>query len=205
MNDRLLSFTPLLCVVSCIPICLTLIGCSLPQPQPDPTRFYVLSTEATSAVRPSDAPTVQLQDVELAAYLQSRPVIVRRGENEIEFREYALWGEPLELGIARVLREELLARGAARGVTIGSRRDLGNHDFKLAVRVLACEGHANGDVAFRAVWSLTTPAPEGDRGAGGDYRAADLQWDGKSEASLAAQLSQAVAGLAGDIASALER
>ena len=200
MNHRLFPFFRGVCALGCILASLT--GC-LPRPLADPTRFYVLSTETALATPGSGAPTIQLREVELAAYLQSRPVIVRRGENEIEFREFALWGEPLELGIARVLREELLARGAAGGVTTSSRRTSGNHDYTLAVRVLACEGHASGDVAFRAVWSLTRQASEAERVAGGDFRATDLTWDGKTEASLAAQLSQAVAALASEIASAL--
>jgi uncharacterized lipoprotein YmbA len=163
----------------------------------------VLSTETVhSAVQPN-APVVHLREIELASYLRTRPIIVRRGENEIEFREFALWGEPLDLGLARVLREELLARGAASDVVTSSIRrtqetEAANRD--LFVRVLACEGGAGGSVAFRAVWELKSVGAKAEPVAQGDYRAGDLRWDGKSEASLAAQLSQAVAGLAGSIA-----
>jgi uncharacterized lipoprotein YmbA len=183
---------------------LTLAGCSLPQAQSDPTRFYVLSTDPVRAASPSNAPVILLREVELANYLRSRPVIVRRGENEIQFREFALWGEPLDHGIARVLREELLARGAASAVlSSASRREHTNVNYSLSVRVLACEGEANGDIAFRAVWDLASTEPKPAAVAHGDFRPTTLRWDGKSEASLAAQLSQAVAGLAAEIAGAL--
>ena len=76
-------------------------------------------------------------------------------------------------------------------------------DGDLAVRVLACEGGANGGVVFRAVWELTKPGPEPAALARGDFRPVDLRWDGKTEASLAAQLSQAVGGLAGEITAAM--
>ena len=214
---RLLSsvacrLSPVCCLLSPV-ACLLLpllafTGCSslLPQPHSDPTRFYVLGTEATrSAVQP-DAPVVHLREVELASYLRTRPMIVRRGENEIEFREFALWGEPLEQGLARVLREELLARGAASAVLTSSIRraqETESASRDLSVRVLACEGGAGGSVAFRAVWELKAAGAKAGPVAQGDYRATDLRWDGKSEASLAAQLSQAVAGLAGEIAAAL--
>lgn len=185
-----------------------LSGCSIPIPQAekDPTRYYVLSSTSSAATPKADAPVVQLRAIELASYLGSRPMIVRRGDNEIEFREFARWGESLDAGIARVLREELVARGAARAVVApGGRREPGGPEFTLSVRVLACEGASGGGVAFRAAWELTsggaTPTPV----AGGDFRAADLRWDGKSEASLAAQLSQAVAQLAGEIATALKK
>jgi uncharacterized lipoprotein YmbA len=184
-------------------------GCSLPKPQPDPTRFFVLSTNATPIAAPSNgaAPSVLLlRDVELAGYLRTRPLIVRRGEHEIEFREFALWGEPLESGIARVLREELLARGAAETVVSSQgRRDHPDPELALLVRVLACEGGANGDVVFRAVWEVASTKEKPAPIARGDYRPTDLRWDGKSETSLAAQLSQAVAGLAGEIAAAVRK
>jgi hypothetical protein len=88
---------------------------------------------------------------------------------------------------------------------LGARRDSLAHDLTLNVRVLACEGAANGTVKFRAVWDISsTDTPTGVT-AKGDYRATDLRWDGKSDTSLVAQLSQAVAGLAGDIAAALAK
>jgi len=180
-------------------------GCSLlPQAQPDPTRFYVLSTTAAGAVPQPNAPSVHLREVELTDYLKGRPVIVRRGDNEIEFREFARWGEPLDLGIARVLREELVARGAASGVrTPGSHREHPKYDAVLSVRVLAAEGGPHGAVNFRATWELSSPDAKVGILARGDFRASNLHWDGKTEASLASQLSQAVAELAADISAAL--
>ena len=198
------AFSPLALVAVCGASLLG--GCSLPQPQSDPTRFYVLSTAAVRGPAQANAPVVHLRPVELASYLRSRPVIVRRGDNEIEFREFAHWGEPLDLGIARVLREELLARGAASAVVTSSTRgEVHGRELNLTVRILACEGGANGSVAFRAVWELASTGAQGGTIAKGHFHPEDLRWDGKSEAALAAQLSQAVAGLASEIAAALER
>ena len=72
-------------------------------------------------------------------------MIVRRGKNEIEFREFAQWGEPLDLGIGRVLREELVARGAASAV-----QGAGMRRFFLVPVVLqwvehVLEGSRHGD------------------------------------------------------------
>jgi uncharacterized lipoprotein YmbA len=182
-------------------------GCSLlPQAQSDPTKYYVLSTEQAGAAAQTGAPIVHLRDVELASYLRGLALVVRRGDNEIEFREFSRWGEPLELGIARVLRDELVARGAASAVRgAGGRRDFSGHDFTLNVRVLACEGATNGSVAFRAVWEVASLGENAGVKARGEFRPADLRWDGKSETSLAAKLSEAVSGLAGEIAAALAR
>lgn len=184
----------------------------LPEPQADPTRFYVLATPmggsapVESATPASDLPVVHLRPVELASYLRGRPMILRRGDNEIEFREFARWGEPLELGIARVLREELAAGGAARvQFAAGSRRAQSASERTLTVRVLAAEGGAEGTVAFRAIWELSAKEATATAGARGDYRPADLRWDAKTDASLAAVLSEAVAGLAREISAAFKR
>jgi uncharacterized protein len=172
-------------------------GCSLPQAQSDPTRFYVLSTGAAVPPAATETPAIRLRPVELASYLRGRPIVVRKGNNEIQFREYARWGEPLEQGIARVLREELLARGA----NITDRA--AERGYELSLRVLACEGGADGTVLFHAVWQLTG----GDDAATkqGDFRATGLTWDRKSEATLAAGLSDAVRALGAEIAPAVAK
>jgi uncharacterized lipoprotein YmbA len=186
-------------------------GCSassfIPDAKADPTRFFVLSAiTPTGAAASANAPTVQLRQIELASYLRTRPMIVRKGNNEIEFREFARWGEPLEQGIARILREELLAKGAAANVAVPTTRLAnGPANFEVSVRVLACEGAANGGVDFHASWEVGAIPPQDGAGARGNFHPTDLHWDGKSEASLAAALSKAVAGLAGDIAPALKK
>lgn len=116
-------------------------------------------------------------------------MVVRRGASEIEFREHARWGEPLEQGVARVLSAGLRARGM-NVVPAGAAASV------LAVRVLACEGAADGTVIFRATWELTG----GTAPSVGDFSASGLRWDVKSEASLASQLGAAVLALADEIA-----
>ncbi len=205
MNARAKFYLGLLVVASGF----LLSSCSLvPQAQPDPTRFFILSVMAStpSPVRAGKAPVVHLRPVELATYIKAKPIIVRRGEHEIEFREFARWGEPLELGIGRVLREDLVGRGAAGAVlAAGVRGTEGDPDFTLVVRVLACEGGANGAVHFRAVWELATTGSAPKVVARGDVQPGDLRWDGKSEAALVAQLSKAVGALSDDVAGGIAR
>lgn len=186
-----------------------LTGCNvLPEAQSDPTRSFILSTPVADArsSNAADAPTVHLRSVELASYLRTRALIVRKGENEIEFREFAQWGESLDLGIARVVREELLASGRAGLVQLpGSRTgSAGPSDAELRIRVLSAEGVVDGGINFRAVWELSVDGAAGPV-TRGDYRAAGLSWDPKNEASLAAGMSAAVVGLAADISAALAK
>jgi uncharacterized lipoprotein YmbA len=140
--------------------------------------------------------------VEVASYLRKGSLIVRRGSNEIEFRDLARWGEPLEQGVGRVLREELLARGVAATPALTGRAAPTGIEQQLSVRVLACEGAAEGAVLFHANWELSRLGPTPSVTASGEYRASGLRWDGKDEASLTAQFSSAVGGLAAEIAGA---
>lgn len=185
-------------------------GCSLPMPQAqsDPTKYFVLSVPA-AATTPAEvaAPAVRLRPIELASYLRTRPIVVRRGTNEVEFHEFARWGEPLEQGISRVLREELLAQGRASAVDAGGLRpaEAGDVKFEISVRVLACEGLADGGVNFRAAWEVTSTAPNAGAGVRGEYHPTDLKWTPRNEATLAAALSRAVAGLADEIGSAIAK
>ena len=114
--------------------------------------------------------------------------------------------EAMDEGIGRVLREDLVGRGAAGAVlAAGVRGTEGDPDFTLVVRVLACEGGANGAVHFRAVWELATTGSAPKVVARGDVQPGDLRWDGKSEAALVAQLSKAVGALTDDVAGGLAR
>ena len=73
----------------------------------------------------------------------------------------------------------------------------------LSVRVLTCEGLADGSLRFHASWELELTV--GEAPLRGDYRAVNLKWDGQNEGSLATALSEAVAGLAGEIAAAVKK
>ena len=67
--------------VQLLAVSLLLAGCSLQtSPQSDPTRFYVLSTTATTVTPDPTAkgPAVHLRPVELASYIKAKPMIVRR-------------------------------------------------------------------------------------------------------------------------------
>src|SRR6185369_3159683 len=143
------------CLLSAVVFLANACSIPIPQAQGDPTKFYVLASTTAPAVAASTGTVpsaIRLRAIDLASYLNSRLLIVRRGENEIEFRDFARWGEPLDQGIARVLREELLARHAAGAVQSGVARpsDVQDASFEVAVKVLACEGSADGTVTFRA-------------------------------------------------------
>jgi uncharacterized lipoprotein YmbA len=187
-------------------------GCSIvPQAKVDPTRTYILGVPAAPGVTPGpDARAgaqVGIRALTLAGYLQgAKTMLVRHGENEIVPQVYARWAEPLDSGIARILRDSLIASGAAAGVDdrAGMGRDA---DCELSVWIHACEGVQNPDgthgVRFAADYEIRFRANPG-KTVRRAFAAPSAAWDGKDFGQLAALLSASVEKLAADIAAALK-
>jgi len=88
---------------------LALVGCSVLSPQPDPSRFFVLTALATAdgAGTRLDDVSVGVGPVILPAYLQRPQIATRVGPNQVAYDEYTRWAQPLESGKSRVLVENL--------------------------------------------------------------------------------------------------
>lgn len=176
---------------------LLLAGCNvLPEPQSDNTRYYVLEGAAAAA---PEAPAVRLglRRVEIPAYLKTKAMVVRTGGNELRYAESARWAEPLEAGLARALRDQLAARAAVSSYPFPAQQE---RDYDVTVHVTAAEGADEG-VRFSATFELAR-ASDGQVVARRSYAAPAAEWRG-DHARLAAQLSVAVAGLAGEIIAAV--
>ena len=169
-------------------------GCALPIPpaQSDLTRYFVLEQQVHPAGEAGAEPavTVRVKPVDVPAYLNDRPLAVRRGGNEIHYLEPMQWGEPLDQGLARNIR---LGLGSIPGITVLSRYDAGDKwDYDLKVRVSACEGSEDRSVRFSLEWVLepgpNSPLPRRT----GSFAGKDLTWDGRAPESLVAALSRGV-------------
>lgn len=201
--------------LSLVAAALALGACNvLPPAQSDPTRYFVLTGPAelsVSGVRNIPAAAkpfrIGLRTVQVANYLSGPEMVVRRGSNEIELAEYSRWGETLEAGITRVLREQL---AAAPGVTEVVAQPFPYSvplDYVVSVSVLHCEGSTGGpdgrSARFEAIIRISTGAAEPRLVVRKVFTAAPLPWDGRSYGELAAALSQDVAELGRQIIASL--
>lgn len=192
-----------------------LAGCNLPTAQPDLTRFYLLSAPgAASAVAPAPegarAATLGLCRIELPAYLRSPAIVLRPGGTEVVRVRDARWAESLEQGIARLLRETLLAQPSVRSVAAYPAPQAALPQYEITVRVLACEGVAGPEgrrARFVAAWEIRATAA----GAGatpvatGTFENATAEWGEGDYAALTARLGEAVASLGRELAAALPK
>lgn len=185
-------------------------GCSIiPTPPPDLTRYYVLSGPETppTANRSPEGPVVILASLEVPGYLRTtRNLVMRSAKNEVTFVDGARWGEALETGLARLLRETLVREGGASRVVQPpvAAALLAGHPAELRVQVLTCEARRRPDggwvAAFSARYEWVRPGAVEPVSGAGVFVADEGSWDGRDHGELARLLSEAAQALGRDIA-----
>jgi len=215
MKNRLFPFSVRPSLVCASLAILLLGGCKiLPDASIDPTRYYVLSGQATSAdpsaTRPTGTRQLGLRPVELPGYLRNhKDMVVRTSANELRFQDFALWAEPLETGVNRVLKERLLSTDTIGGVTTYPFSVDIKRDYDVVVRVLNCEGLAHGEKAgvarFAASYDIIASGMSGQVVVRRTFTAPDQPWDGADYGALAHLLSEDIAKLGDDIAANLPK
>ncbi len=206
LRRRLLPAWALMAVAATV-----LGGCQLlPVATADATRFFVLTGTAPAAdaavAKTGGRLQVGLKPVEMPGYLRAtKSMVVRDGTNEIRYQDYSRWAEPLEAGVLRILKERLLASPEVRGVDAHPMRGDVARDCDVTVRIIRCEGSADGAVRFAAAYEIVAADGSGKVVAGGAFTAPDAAWDGKDFGALAVALSEGVGGLAERIAGELPR
>ena len=193
----------------------SLAGCNLPTAQPDPTRFFLLSapggaTAAAPAAESARTATLGLCRIELPAYLRTPAVVIRPGGTEVVRTRDARWAESLEQGIARLLRETLLAQPGVRAVVAYPAPQSALPQYEISVRVLACEGVTGPEgnrARFSAAWEIRATAAGAGAApvAAGTFENAQAVWAEGDDAALTATLGEAVAALGRELAAGLPK
>lgn len=186
-------------------------GCNvIPPAQEDATRYYILSDPAPPAAQAAPSGTgarIGLRAVRLAGYLKRRDIVVRKGPNEVDFRDFRLWAEPLDAAIARSVRSTLLSSPAVAQVWAEPFPVDQDRDFDVSIEVTRCEGAvtASGkhEASFSAAIEVSTTGANAHVVARRRFDAPDAPWDGTDFERLAALLSGDVAGLGRDVLAAV--
>jgi uncharacterized lipoprotein YmbA len=188
-----------------------LAACNIvPTAQDDPTRYFVLSDGAAQAApaNPSaSAVRLGLKAVRLESYLKHKEMVVRTGANEIQFRDYRRWAEPLDAAIGRILRSALQASPDVAQVQTEPFPFDEKRDFDVAVDIHRCEGvlDASGkyEAGFSAVIEVSTTGADAKVVARRLFVAPDAAWDGEDFDRLASLLSRDVSALGGEVIATL--
>jgi uncharacterized lipoprotein YmbA len=145
--------------------CVCLSGCLNLKPARATARYFVLSplTNAAPAIPAPGSPpplAVGLGQVRLPGYLFKKSLAIRKGANEVDYLETALWAENLSNDFQRVLAANLATLLPTDQVRLSAWR----RDF-VAMEVYVAVEQFDTDVSGRSVlaawWRIVSPG--GDR------------------------------------------
>jgi hypothetical protein len=209
MNPPTESRTPPFGRLAAAGLLAILAACDIiPPPQDDATRYYVLSGGgAAPAASPAQgAARVGLKAVRLEGYLRRREMVVRTGANEVAFKDYRRWAEPLDSAIARELKAGLLSSPSVAQVYVEPFLSGQERDYDVSVEITRFEGDALAGrfaASLAAVVEVSTVGDSPHVVARKVFVAPAAAWDGSNYDQLASLLSRDVAALAGEIVAQL--
>jgi uncharacterized lipoprotein YmbA len=168
-----------------------------------PSRYYVLSAQPDPAAVPQiggSPRTLALGAVKLPGALD-RPQIARQlGPNQLEYAETDRWAGPLDDMTRRVLAADLRPLLPA-GTTLVSDDSSNAAELTVAVEVTRFDADKTGQVRLDASWQTLDKNAK----AIGVARGVEIvePGAGADAAAVAATMSRAIAGLAGNIAAGI--
>jgi uncharacterized lipoprotein YmbA len=202
-------FHPLVPVATALLLGL-LAACNVvPPAEEDPTRYFVLSDPVAAAVQAPEAGAVRigLREIKLESYLKKREMVVRTGANEVEFRDFRRWAEPLDAAVTRIVRLTLLEAPEVAQVGTEPFRPDQQRDFDVAIDVRRCEGAMTGPgkyvASFVATVEISTAGANPHVVSRKRFTAPDAPWDGRDFDRLASLLSADISALAQDVVTGL--
>jgi hypothetical protein len=182
----------------CLPM---MAGCSFLKAKSDPTRYYVLTSERTSAPVIASPITVGIDHVELPDYLNRSELVTRSASNQLTIADYERWGEPLKEGFARTFRHDLESDLGAGRVVSAPFDPAARPSFSVDVDVRRFEPVGNDAALLEAHWTVRD-GTSASVVASGDARIR-APAAGANAAAAVAALSSAVASLGRDVAAAV--
>jgi hypothetical protein len=150
----------------CVALTALATGC-LPMPHDTPPpRRWVLSTGTESLQIDAFSSSLGVGPVEMPRYLDRAEIVQRLGPNEIRANGFEIWGEPLDLGVRRVLATELAQQVPGLLVVPFPWKGTARPDQRLTLVVTRFEHDVPSDVVVLQVeWTLTD-SRSGERIAG---------------------------------------
>ena len=193
---------------------ITVAGCfSLARPTP-PLEEYILGggakAEAAARARDTGGISVGLRRLDLAPYLATTAIVVRRG-SRVETSGFRRWGEEPSAGIMRAVATALRAAPAILAVDIAPWQVRAPHDFLVQLHITHLEGvvaenpaTTEGEVHVMASWEIIR-AQDGTLVARGETDRRESGWRVGDYLGLVQRIDSGLIGLASDVATCLAR
>jgi uncharacterized lipoprotein YmbA len=133
-------------------------GCSVLDPQPDRSQFFVLSPMAEASPGSGlNGAVVALGPVNLPDYLDRLEIATRTDANRLRYSDTDRWAEPLDVNFTRVLSQDLsILMNLGEIVSYPWFSDA-RVDYQVPVHVSRFEGDEDGNVVLEARLSVKVP------------------------------------------------
>ena len=173
--------------------CALVAGCSPLAPQPDRSKFFILSplTDASSSAGAvANSPlTVGIGPIDFPDYLRRPEVVTQTSTNELHLSDEKRWGEPLDKNFARVLSENISKLLNTQQIEKYPWPVRTHIDYQIEVDVQRFETTSDGQSQLVARWIIKD-------GAGKDLYASETT----ASAPVSAGETGASAALSNDLA-----
>ena len=134
-------------------LCLALLaGCGVTKP----SRYYLLTpaeAQTAGAVR-TPSPAVGIGPVSFPAYLDRPEIVLRTGDNELNYAVTDRWAEPLKTAFNRTIAENLSIMLPTDHTVVHPWPRSTALDFQVIVDVTRFDADAGGSVILTAGWEL---------------------------------------------------
>jgi uncharacterized lipoprotein YmbA len=141
-----------------------LAACTVLAPQPDPTRFFVLTSMRKNKAS-DDAPSpatanvtstlsIGVGPVKLPQYLRRPEVVTRTSPSQVALSSTDRWAEPLESAFTRVLSENLSQLLGTQQVVTFPWYNSNQLNYQIQVNVSRFETDPKGMPELEAQWSI---------------------------------------------------
>lgn len=152
---------------------------------------------------------IGIRRIDVASYLATPSVVVRRGANRIIVSDYHRWAEDVGEGINRTLAYHLAAAPEVSAVAIAPWPVRARHDYLVQLHVTRFEGMADslaaeGSAQVMASWEIIR-ALDGDVMARGGTDHQRSGWRVNDYAALVVMLEAGLEEMAGDVLACVVR
>jgi uncharacterized lipoprotein YmbA len=180
-------------------LCLWLVGGAGAGGARAPTRFYTLSSTATSDGAPAVGYAVIVGPVSVPASVDRPEFVVEVAPNRVELDEFNRWASPLGDGIARAVAGNLAVLLGTPDVATAPLANF-NAAYRVTIAVQRFDSMPGRGVLLDAAW-VVRQTTGGKSYSGRTVAREAVQGDGFD--ALAAAHSRALATLSGEIATAI--
>jgi len=143
-------------------ICLVLVssGCiSLPNSPISPTpRFYMLSAlnenRVSKKINIAPGVLIGVGPVKVPEYLNRPQMVTMNSQGVLKFDEFDRWGESLDQGLARLIREDLTRMLPAAKLTLYPWNPSMGVKYQVTIEVVQLDSQLDGDMHLVVQWVI---------------------------------------------------